>query len=329
MEETWEYILYHPGTGIIMVSHVPLERLRFKPQTSWTNIFSGTAPYNNLVPASYAEGWGYETEGRNTFTLGYLLVPTVIEDGNFIYDAYQCAQTYYSTTYAYAFFLSDEFYEIENNAVSGLTGNYTPDGYTGGTGSVGDLPDDIGGVSVEDAINEALSRETEVSQTAYTVINNITNVYNSYVEGDITYQEAKTEVQLQLEIISEAASQPNATVKDAVNANNAITYGQAVNDVLLQEQEEAFWETRDINSEVSNKVQQSDQEEIDYLNSLIAETEMSISDMSPSKTLTEEQIQTSTEIINGIWENPIIKKIIPVAACFMVVCVCLGIRYKL
>lgn len=185
------------------------------------------------------------------------------------------------------------------------------------------------GIDIEKIINETINSTTEVSTRAYTTITNITNIYNSYNAGNITYEEAKEQVDTQMDAISDAANTPTATLKDAVNVTNALTYGQTVNDTLLQDQEEAFWETRDIGNETSANAQQSDQEEIDYLDSLIAETTEKISDLSPSENFTPEQISTTTEIIEGIWENPIIKKLIPVAACFMVICVALGIRYRL
>ena len=183
--------------------------------------------------------------------------------------------------------------------------------------------------SVEDIINNELNSTTIVSTQANVYVNNINNVYNSYVLGNTSLDSAKEQVQENLDNLSELANEPTATLKDAVNVTNALTYGQTVNDTLLQEQEEEYWNQRDIDTSVSQNIQQSDQEEIDYLEDLIAETEKSISELSPSENFTAQQIETATEIIDGIWENPIIKKIIPLAACFMVVCVVLGVKYRI
>lgn len=182
---------------------------------------------------------------------------------------------------------------------------------------------------IQEVIQKELNGTSTVTDQANVYITNITNVYNSYTAGSITLEDAKAEVEENVNSLSDLAQEPTATLKDAITVQNGLTYGQIVNDTLLQEQEEAYWNERDIDSSVSSKVQQSDQEEIDYLESLIAETEKTISELSPSKEFTPEQISTASEIVEGVWENPIIKKLIPVAACFMVVCVVLGVKYKL
>lgn len=182
---------------------------------------------------------------------------------------------------------------------------------------------------IQEIIQGELNGTTTVTDQANVYITNITNVYNSYTSGSITLEDAKAEVEENVDSLSDLAQEPTATLKDAITVQNGLTYGQIVNDTLLQEQEEAYWNERDIDSTVSSKVQQSDQEEIDYLESLIAETEKTISELSPSKEFTPQQISTASEIVEGVWENPIIKKLIPVAACFMVVCVVLGVKYRL
>lgn len=102
-----------------------------------------------------------------------------------------------------------------------------------------------------------------------------------------------------------------------------------IGQVQQNRREEDYWDDRDIDESTSDGMQQSDKEEVDYLNELIAETEKSISEISPAKDFTTAQVMVATQIVDGIWENPIIKKLIPVAACFMVVCVVLGVKYRL
>lgn len=182
---------------------------------------------------------------------------------------------------------------------------------------------------IQEIINSELNGTTEVTTQANVYITNITNVYKSYSAGNITLEDAKAEVEENVDSLSDLAQEPTATLKDAITVQNGLTYGQIVNDTLLQEQEQAYWNERDIDESVSQEIQNSDQAEIDYLNELIAETEKSISELSPSQDFTQQQIQTASEIVEGIWENPIIKKLIPLAACFMVVCVVLGVKYKL
>lgn len=312
---TYDYILYDSSTGAIIVSENVLKI--GKPTVNSTVQINGS-PLTTLVNGG--NKYIYASNYIDTF----LLIPVNTTEGNIsTYDVYKGSYVMHTT--------SEQKYTIAYNYIDSyfsgsIAGNYTPSGYSG---TIGTLPENIGGEPVEDIIDRVLNSTTNVSNQANTYVTNITNVYNLYNSGGITLEEAKEEVNQNLDNLKDIAQTPTATLKDAVNITNALTYGQTVNDTLLQEQEEKFWETRDIGDETSANAQISDQEEIDYLNSLIAETTEKISDLSPSDDFTPEQIATTTEIVEGIWENPIIKKIIPLAACFMVICVALGIRYRL
>ena len=318
---TYNYILYDSTTGALLVSEQPLIYTSLTGRLN-VGVVNG-AQYTTPVLRTKL----YEYKGG--FIETFFMIPVSVSDGNIKeYDIYkgsfcqtESGSVYTSHTVALNPNLAENIYFINN-----LSGNYTPSGYTE---SVSPLPENIGGVNIEDLINEILNSTTSVTTQANTYITNITNVYNTYISGGITLDEAKLQVNNNIDNLSQLAQSPTATLKDAINVNNALTYGQTVNDTLLQAQEEAFWETRDIETHISNNAQQSDKEEIDYLSSLISETTQPISELSPSVNFTVEQVSTTTDIIDGIWENPIIKKIIPVAACFMVICVALGIRYRL
>lgn len=318
---TYQYILYDNSTGALLVSEKPL--IYQSITSSISTVVVNGAQYTTPVRSVYL----YQYKGGLIET--FFMIPISTADGNINeYDIYKgsfcqsvSGNVYTTHTVALNPNLTGNIY-FKNN----ISGNYTPSGYSG---TVSTLPDNIGGVNIEDLINEILNSTTSVTTQANTYVTNITNVYNTYVSGGITLEDAKEQVDNNLDNLKDLAQTPTATLKDTVNVTNALTYGQTVNDTLLQEQEEAFWETRDIGDETSSNAQQSDQEEIDYLDSLIAETTQEISDLSPSEDFTPEQIATTTEIIEGVWENPIVKKIIPVAACFMVICVALGIRYRL
>lgn len=319
---TYKYILYDNSTGALLVSN--------------SKLIMGYQTVNKIVQANGSlttplTGYNrciYQGDYIDTF----LLIPVNTTTENIsTYDVYKGSYVLNNAndeiTIAYYYGVDNNTNYIANPYFRGtIKGNYKPSGYSG---SVGSLPDNIGGEPVEDIIDRVLNSTTNVSTKANTYVTNITNVYNLYKSGGVTLEQAKEEVNNNLEDLKDISQTPTATLKDAVNITNALTYGQTVNDTLLQEQEEKFWETRDIGNETSANAQISDQEEIDYLNTLIAETTEKISDLSPSEDFTPEQISTTTEIIEGIWENPIISKIIPLAACFMVICVALGIRYKL
>lgn len=278
------------------------------------------APYT--TPVQRVKLFAYEGGMIETFFL--IPVQTANNDIN-AYDIYKGSYCQMNESIIHTVALNPE---ITGNIYfkNQIAGNYTPNGYTG---TITVLPENIGGVKVEDLINEILNSTTEVSTQANTYVTNITNVYNTYKAGGLTLDQAQAQINQNLDNLSNIATTPTATLKDAVNVTNALTYGQTVNDTLLQDKEEAFWETRDIKENISNEAQTSDQQEIDYLNTIINETTKQISELSPSDNFTQEQISTASEIVTGVWENPIIKKIIPLAACFMVICVALGIRYKL
>ena len=339
LDTDYSYIIYDDATGIMLVSNEPI-KYGIVGRTSGTGVITNY-PFNSV--GTYTTGtknilcwYSKYTLGFNEHKItadGFVLVPVEV-NGNIEYGVYEASRVTISD--AYAIF-------IVTDTQSGTTVAYKQDpilNFPGGNLSAnynfsyngtiaGELPEDIGGKSPEDIVNETLNATTNVSDQANVYITNITQVYNSYVNGGTSLEQAKAEISANMEDLADLAESPTATLKDAVNVTNALTYGQVVNDTLLQEEEEAYWNERDIDSSVSQDIQQSDQQEIDYLEDLIAETEKSISELSPSANFTSQQIQTATEIVDGIWENPIVKKIIPLAACFMVVCVVLGVKYRL
>lgn len=116
----------------------------------------------------------------------------------------------------------------------------------------------------------------------------------------------------------------NGTVKsqaDLEAINSIINYGQSCISSIQN--------NKDIDATVAESAQEGEEREKEYLNDLTAETTTTIEQLSPSRNLTGEQISVTTEILQGVWENPIVKKIIPLAACFLVICVALGIKYRL
>lgn len=314
----YQYILYDNSTGALIVSEQPLQ---YKSLTGRiTSSIENGAPYTTPVLRAKL----YEYAGGLIETFFLIPVQTANNDIN-AYDIYKGSYCQINESITHTVALNPE---IPGNIYfkQQISGNYTPNGYTG---TVAGLPDNIGGVNIDDLINEILNSTTEVSTQANTYVTNITNVYNTYKVGGLTLEQAQAQIKQNLDNLSNIASTPTATLKDAVNVTNALTYGQTVNDTLLQDSEQAFWETRDIKQNISKEAQTSDQSEIDYLQTLTSETSKQISELSPSDNFTQEQISTASEIVTGVWENPIIKKIIPLAACFMVICVALGIRYKL
>lgn len=84
----------------------------------------------------------------------------------------------------------------------------------------------------------------------------------------------------------------------------------------------------DIDSDLSDAVESSDQAEKEYLDSLTQETTASIQDISPKNSFSDVEMGTAQEVLSIIWENKLVKRLLVICGCFMVVCVVLGIRYK-
>lgn len=84
----------------------------------------------------------------------------------------------------------------------------------------------------------------------------------------------------------------------------------------------------ELDPDVSDKSQASDQAELDYLDDLTAETTATVEQIAPSKNFTASQTGEMQEVLNLIWENEFVKRLLPMCAGFMVLCVVLGIRYK-
>lgn len=179
---------------------------------------------------------------------------------------------------------------------------------------------------IQEIINSELNGTTEITTQANVYITNITQVYNNYTAGNITLEDAKAEVESNVDSLSDLAQEPTATLKDAITVQNGLTYGQIVNDTLLQEQEEAYWNERDIDAEVSQEIQNSSQEEIDYLTDL-AETAKKISELDDG--IDDESVQQIQSVVSAVWEMEFFKKILPVVAILLVISVALGVKFRL
>lgn len=179
---------------------------------------------------------------------------------------------------------------------------------------------------IQEIIQGELNGTTEVTTQANVYIANITNVYNTYTAGNITLEDAKAEVESNIDSLSDLAQEPTATLKDAITVQNGLTYGQIVNDTLLQEQEEAYWNERDIDSEVSAEIQTSSQEEIEYLTGL-AETAEKIANLDDG--IDDSTVSGMKELFTQFWEMEIFKRLLPVVGILMVISIALGVKFRL
>ena len=180
--------------------------------------------------------------------------------------------------------------------------------------------------TVQDKINaDEIILTQSVTPTVQTningYINQANNAYNDFTSGNKTQSESIEIIQQQI-----------------INLNNMITSGQAstsadiaaVNAAIntVQNTSNSVHNYSEIDKTVSDKAQQSDQEEIEYLNSL--ETTQTIQDMSPSQVMkTQSQSGNVQPLLSVVWDNELIKIILPLTAGFLVISVALGRKFKL
>lgn len=172
----------------------------------------------------------------------------------------------------------------------------------------------------QNILTDNLNVSADLVSKLRTLRSNVSSVYTYFKNGYYTQQESMDKLRGYINTAyGYALSYTSDADQNAVQA--AIDQIKSYVDIIAS--------YTDINPDVSESAQQGEQQEKEYLESLVTETTVSIEQLSPSQSLTGEQISVTTEILQGVWENPIVKKIIPLCACFLVICVALGIKYKL
>lgn len=151
--------------------------------------------------------------------------------------------------------------------------------------------------------------------------NTINNAINNYQNGTTSQQDTVNVINQTITNLNNLIINGTAKTTADINAVNA-----AINSANANLDSVTGY--KDLSQEVSEKVQQSDQEELDYLDELEAETTSTIEQLAPSQNFTGGQTGDAQEVLDLVWENEFVKRLLPMCAGFMVVCVVLGIRYK-
>lgn len=179
-------------------------------------------------------------------------------------------------------------------------------------------------VVIQDNIIAELEEDLKVSSSVSTAItgkiNEANQTFTNYSQGSVSQSEAVTQINQYITYLTSLISSETPTADiEAINAGI-----NTINGI-----KESITSYSDLDSGISDSAQNSDQAELDYLEKIMSETTSTIQDMSPEKKFSSQQISSGNNILAIVWDNEIINRIIPLAACFMVVCVALGIRYKL
>ena len=173
--------------------------------------------------------------------------------------------------------------------------------------------------SIQDQLLNTASGNVQSMINGYT--NTITNAVNNYTSGAVNQADTVTIIRQTITNLNNLITNGTATTTADIAAVNAAI--NAANSSM-----DSVTGYKDLDTDVSEKVQQSDEEEIEYLEELTADATSTITDIAPSQNFTASQTGDAQEVMDLIWENEFVKRLLPMCAGFMVVCVVLGIRYK-
>lgn len=149
------------------------------------------------------------------------------------------------------------------------------------------------------------------------VLQNVTTLVQQYQSGTVPQVQAMQELRGYVYQLSQLLA-GNPSVSDVEAINTGINTVNNFIDVISNATE--------LDKDVSSKSQQSDAEELDYLNSL--ETTSTIQDLSPSQQM-QTQASNVQPLLSVIWDNELIKIILPLTAGFLVISVALGRKFRL
>lgn len=181
--------------------------------------------------------------------------------------------------------------------------------------------------TVQDKINadEIIATQTVTSTVQLNIngyINQANNAYNDFTSGNKTQSEAIEVIQQQI-----------------INLNNIITSGQAqtsadvaaVNAAIntVQNTSNSVHNYAELDKTVSDKSQQSDEEELNYITNLQEETTSSLEELSIYNSIDSSDSDEAKNIFSIVWENKAVQMFLPIAACFMIISIVLGAKYKL
>lgn len=173
--------------------------------------------------------------------------------------------------------------------------------------------------AIIEEMEEDLTTTSNITSSIATQVSNANTTFQNFSQGSVTQSEAVTQINQYITNLTQLIT-PQTPTADVEAINTAVNTITSIKHSITN--------YSDLDKDTSESAIQSDQEELDYLDELTGETLGTIQDISPEKEFSEQQKTEGTNILSVIWNNDLIKKLIPICACFMVVCVVLGIRYK-
>lgn len=171
-----------------------------------------------------------------------------------------------------------------------------------------------------------LKPSTSVTTSVQTILQAVSNLVQQYQAGTVTQAQAMQELRGYAYQLAQLI-QSDTTISDIEVIN---TGTNVVNNFI-----EIISNNSELNKDVSDKSQMSDKDELDFIESI--ETDKSVEDLAPSKIYLQGQVSTTDsnggetvqDLFNAVWNNSLVKILVPIFAGFSVIAVVLGRKYKL
>lgn len=147
----------------------------------------------------------------------------------------------------------------------------------------------------------------------------INQVFADYRNKDLTQEESITTIRLFINRAAIQASNGNYTSIADQSAINA--FMEFSNNII-----DSIAKYSDLDKDVSESANASMESEMQFVDSLLAETTQSLEQLTPQ--LDSEESTKALAWIGMIWENEFFKQVLPWCAIAMLVCLVLGVRYR-
>lgn len=142
--------------------------------------------------------------------------------------------------------------------------------------------------------------------------------YQNYTNGTLTQSSAVTAYNSYITYLTNLIK-PSSTSADIEHINNAIDTIKGIQNSTVN--------YSDLDYDVSESANASMESEMEFVDSLIAETTHSLEALTPD--LSDDESTQALEWIGMLWENEFFKLVLPWCAIAMLVCLVLGVRYRI
>lgn len=171
-----------------------------------------------------------------------------------------------------------------------------------------------------------LKPATSVTTSVQTILQAVSNLVQQYQSGVVTQAQTMQELRGYAYQLAQLLT-TDISISDVEVIN---TGTNVVNNFI-----EIISNNSELNKDVSDRSQMSDKDELDFIESI--ETDKSVEDLAPSKIYLQGQVSTTDnnggetiqDLFNAVWNNALVKILVPIFAGFAVVAVVLGRKYKL